>query len=158
MWALAASKCEGYWCWVEFLWTTLHNSNPVAVLTCPSSCQPWFGKILNCFCIGIHCALLGVPRCDRCTIACRVAQRSCMLAWCSWILASFCGITSFVGCITTLILGVSYKDIMALILEVSYDDDYSWGTPCWLVALMCVVARCVLCLTSSCSSGSAVVS
>ena len=58
-------------------------------------------------------------------------------------------ITSFVVRVTTLILGVSYKDITTLILEVpyndiiptfnlgvSYNDDYSWGMPCWLVALL----------------------
>ena len=92
------------------------------------------------------------------------------------------GITSFVGRVTKFTLGVSCKNITTFILEVScnniatfnlgvsynnvttfslvvsYTDDYSWGTPCWLVAfLMCVSARYILCFTSS-SSGCAVVS
>ena len=57
-------------------------------------------------------------------------------------------VTSFVVHVTTLILGLSYKDITTLIIEVSYNDtptfnlgvsyndDYLWGTPCWLVALL----------------------
>ena len=61
-------------------------------------------------------------------------------------------ITLFVVCVTTLILGVLYKEITTLILVASYNDipmfnlgvscrdDYSWGTSCWIIALMCVVA------------------
>ena len=113
-------------------------------------------------CVRCH-AVLGIlsrwlsSRSSCCKVSCSAAFFVCMV-WLSWgSVGALLDITSFVGPITTLILGVSYKDITTLILEVSYNDiptfnlgvsynnDYYWGTPCWLVALL--VAWYFLCLT-----------